>query len=223
MRAFCLSMLMAAMLIAGCATSEGESYAMAGYDFTGLSKIAIVEVSGKIYGDSIKNEVANLFTMEMMKKGYAVIERSQALNEIRKEQEFQASDLTTPEDAAKAGRILNVPAVMIINIPKYGSKMEMTAKLVDVETASILWIGSGSGNTNKGLATVVGAGLGAAAGAVIAGGDTNDRVIGGVIGGVAGGIAGNALSPDQRKQFRKVITDVCEDLPSRVPQTKQKK
>lgn len=220
MRAFCISVLMATLLIAGCATSEGESYAMAGYDFSGLNKIAIVDVSGKIYGDTVKNEVANLFTMEMMKKGYAVIERSAALNKIREEQEFQASDLTSPEDAARAGRILNVPAVLMINIPKYKSKMEMTAKLVEVETASILWIGSGSGNTNRGLATVVGAGLGAAAGAVIAGGDTNDRVIGGVIGGAAGGVAGYALSPEQRKQVKKVIAKVCEDLPPRVPQAK---
>jgi len=220
MRAFCISMLMAMLLIAGCATSEGESYAMAGYDFSGLDKIAIVDVSGKIYGDTVKNEVANLFTMEMMKKGYAVMERGSVLDKIRTEQEFQASDLTTPENAARAGQFLNVPAVLIINIPKYKSKMEMTAKLVDVETASILWIGSGSGNTNRGLATVVGAGLGAAAGAVIAGGDTNDRVIGGVIGGAAGGVAGYALSPEQRKQVKKVIAKVCEDLPSRVPQAK---
>ena len=220
MRTTCLCLLIAALGVAGCATSEGESYAMAGYDFTGIKKVAIVEVTGQIYGDAVKNEVANLFTMEMMKKGYAVIERSKALEEIRKEQEFQASDLTSPEDAARAGRILNVPAVLIINIPKYKSKMEMTAKMVDVETASILWIGNGSGNTNKGLATVVGAGLGAAAGAVIAGGDSNDRVVGAVVGGVAGGIAGNVLSPEQRTQVKKVIAKVCKDLPSRVPQAK---
>jgi hypothetical protein len=41
---------------------------------------------------------------------------------------------------------LNVPAVMTIDIPKYDSqKMSMSAKLIDVETAAILWIGNGDG------------------------------------------------------------------------------
>lgn len=220
MRTACLCSLMVALLVSGCGSSQGESYAMAGYDFSGLKKIAIVEVTGRVYGDAVKNEVSNLFTMEMMKKGYTVVERSTVLEKLREEQEFQASDLTESEDAARAGKILNVPAVMIINIPKYKDKMEMTAKLVDVEDASILWIGSGSGNTGKGLATVLGAAGGAVAGAVLAGGDSNDRIIGAVAGGVLGGVAGNVLSPEQREQVKKVIAKVCKDLPSRVPEKK---
>jgi len=214
MRSACLCTLMGAMLVAGCATSEGESYATAGYDFSSLDKIAVVEVTGRIHGDSIKNEVANMFTMELIKKGYGVIERAE-VQPLLKEQEFQSSDITTNEGAALAGRVKNVPAVMLINIPKYKEKMEITAKLIDVEDATILWIGTGSGSTGKTLATIVGAGVGAAAGAVIAGGDSSDRVIGGVIGGVAGGVAGNALSPDQKKQFRKVVDKVCKTLPPR--------
>ncbi|UCD49984.1 MAG: glycine zipper 2TM domain-containing protein [Phycisphaerales bacterium] len=219
MRVPCLCALAGALLVAGCATSEGESYATAGYDFSGLDKIAVVEVTGRIHGESIKNEVANMFTMELVKKGYAVIERSQ-IQSLLKEQEFQASDITTNEGAALAGRVQNVPAVMVVNIPKYKEEMEMTAKLIDVEDATILWIGTGSGSTGKTLATIVGAGVGAAAGAVIAGGDSNDRVLGGVLGGVAGGVAGNALSPDQRKQVRKVIAKVCKSLPPRYSEKK---
>ncbi len=121
--------------------------------------------------------------------------------------------------AARAGQILNVPAVMLIDIPTYkGEKMEMSAKMIDVEDGTILWIGTGSGKTGKTLSTIVGAGIGAAAGAVLAGGDSSDRVLGGVIGGVAGGVAGNVLSPDQEKQVKKVVAKVVESLPSRVPQ-----
>lgn len=216
MKNACLCTLLAALLVAGCASSEGESYATAGYNFAGLEKVAIVEVTGRVYGDAVKNQISNLFTMELMKRGYAVIERSQ-IQSILKEQEFQASDITTNEGAARAGAVLNVPAVLMIDIPKYKEKMEMSAKLINVEDGTILWIGTGSGSTGKTLATIAGAIGGAALGATVAGGDSNDRVLGGVIGGVVGGVAGNALSPDQEKQVKKIIKKVCDTLPSRIP------
>ena len=42
------------------------------------------------------------------------------------------------------GQVLNVPAVMLINIPKYEEEMTITAKMVNVENARIVWIGIGS-------------------------------------------------------------------------------
>ena len=211
---FCL--LASALLAAGCASSEGEGYAAAGYDFSRLDKVAIVEVTGRVYGDAVKNQIGNMFTQELMKRGYRVIERSQ-IPALLKEQEFQASDITTNEGAARAGAVLNVPAVLLIDIPKYKEEMEMSAKMVDVEDGTILWIGTGSGSTGKTLATIAGAVGGAALGAAVAGGDSSDRVVGGVIGGVVGGVAGNALSPDQAKQVRKVVAKTCKDLPPRIP------
>jgi len=83
--------------------------------FSGIDKIAIVEVTGKVYGDAVKNDISNLFTMELMKKGYVFIERK-GRRILLKEQDFQASDLTTTW-GSKAGQILNVPAVMLIEIP----------------------------------------------------------------------------------------------------------
>ncbi len=223
MRAVCVSMLLIAMTVAGCASSSGESYAAAGYNFANLDKVAIVEVTGRVYGDAAKNQISNMFVMELMKKGYTVVERSQ-VKALLKEQEFQASDLASDQGAAKAGRILNVPAVMTIDIPKYGNeKMSMSAKLIDVETAAILWIGSGDGNTGRTAATIVGAVAGVAAGAALGGGDTSDRVLGGVLGGAAGGAAGYLLSPDQAKVVRKVVAKVAESLPPRIPQVQTKK
>ena len=124
MRSVCLWILTAALLAAGCASSEGESYATAGYDFSNLDKVAIVEVTGKVYGDAAKNEIGNMFTMELMKRGYSVVERAE-VQALLKEQEFQASDITTNEGAAQAGRVRNVPAVLLINVPKYEDKIEL--------------------------------------------------------------------------------------------------
>lgn len=216
MKTVCVCILLAALIAGGCATVEGESYARAGFDFSGIEKVAILEVSGEVEGEVVKNQIGGLFEMELLKKGYTPVERAQ-VQALLKEQEFQASDITSEEGAAKAGNILNVPAVMLITIPKYAEDMSMTAKMIDVEGGGILWMGTGTGSTGRTLATILGAAAGAAVGAVAAGGDTGDRVVGGIAGGVLGGVVGYALSPKQEKHVRKVVRKICEGLPSRLP------
>jgi hypothetical protein len=223
MRTVLAGVLLSMLAAAGCSSSKAESTAVAGYDFGKIDKIAIVDVTGRIYNEAAKNRVSNLFAMKLMEKGYRLIERKD-IKTLLKEQQFQASDLASREGAAKAGRILNVPAVMIIDIPKYsGGKMEMTAKLIDVEDATILWMGTGRGDTGRGLATVGGAVLGAVGGAAIGnvasgGNRATGTAVGGILGGVAGGVAGYALSPEEETVLNKVIVKVVEKLPARVPQ-----
>jgi len=216
MRTLCICTLLAALLIGGCATGKGESQVRAGYDFGKVEKVAIIEVSGAVGGDAVKNQISDFFKMELLAKGYTPVERAQ-VQSLLKEQEFQASDLTSDENAAQAGAILNVPAVMLINIPNYSEEeMNMTAKMIDVEDGGVLWVGSGSGGTGKTLSTIVGAAIGAVTGAVVAGGDRGDRTAGGIVGGILGGVAGHALSPQQAEQVRKIIKQVCKKLPSRL-------
>ena len=102
MKAVLVGVLLTVLAVAGCASSEAESQAVAGYDFSGIDKIAIVEVTGRVYGDAVKNQISNLFTMELMKKGYTFIERKD-VKAILKEQEFQASDLTTDDRRRQGG------------------------------------------------------------------------------------------------------------------------
>jgi hypothetical protein len=216
-----MSVLLSALLVAGCASSKAESQMRVGYDFTQLNKIAVLDVTGAIRGETAKNQISSFFEMEMLGKGYTPVVRADAIKTLLKEQEFQTSGITSNEDAAKAGRILNVQAVLLVNIPSNKEEINMTAKMVDVQDGGILWVGSASGSTGKTLATVAGAVAGAAAGAVIAGGDTRDRVAGGVIGGVIGGVAGNALSPQQADQIEKIVKKLCKEMPSRIQTTKK--
>ena len=211
MKTVCISgLLIALMLVAGC--SKGESYVRAGYDFSKLNKVAVAEVAGAVEGEAAKNQIADFFGMELLKKGYTVVERQQ-IQALLKEQEFQASDLTRAEDAARAGRILNIPVVLVVNIPKYGEEMNMTAKMIDVEDAGVLWMGTASGRTGRTLATILGAAGGAAAGVAVAGED--NELVGGIIGGVLGGVAGQALTPQQAEQVQKMAKNMCKDLPPR--------
>ena len=215
MRSACMCLLLGATLVAGCASSTGESYMSPAFSPASVDRIAIASITGQVYGEAAKSAVADAITMELFKKGYRVMERSQ-MKAILDEQEFQASAITSDQDAAKAGRILNVPVVMLVSIPKYSNeKMELSVRLVQVETGELLWLGSGSGSTGRTGATAFGAAVGAVAGAVIAGGDSNDRTVGAVLGGLAGGAAGYALSPEQREQVQKAVQKTFEDFPSR--------
>jgi hypothetical protein len=203
---------LAALIVGGCASGKGESYSLVGFNFAELDKVAILEVTGAVAGDTVKNQIGTFFEMELIKRGYSPIERSR-VQALLKEQEFQASDITSNTGAARAGEVLNVPAVMLINIPKYKQEMTMTAKMVNVEDARILWIGNGSGTTGKTFATILGAAAGAAAGVAVAG--EGDQLVGGVAGAVLGGVAGQALSPQQEEQVKKIIAKVCESMPAR--------
>jgi len=214
MKQFSLSiLLMGLLVVAGCAAT-GESYIRQGFDFSQVDRVAIVEVSGAVYGEPAKNQISDYFAMELLKKGYIPVERVQ-VQALLKEQRFQASDVTSPDAIAKAGRILNVRTVMLINIPTYNEQMNMTAKMLNVEDASALWIGSGLGRTGKTLATIFGAAGGAAGGAVVAGDDSSSKTIGAIAGGLLGGVAGNALSPQQAEQVQKIIKKMCQNLPYR--------
>jgi len=189
MRVLLTCFLTAVTLVAGCATATGESQARAGYDFGGLEKVAVVDVTGAVVGDAAKNQIGDFFVLELLRRGFAPIERAQ-VQALLKEQQFQASEITSTEDAAKAGRILNVPAVMLVSIPDYGDEMSITAKMVAVEDGAILWQGTGYGRQGKMLATIFGAAAGAGAGA--AGGHAVGNRDGAVLGGIAGAVLGGA-------------------------------
>ena len=203
------------LVLGGCATSKGEGGTRVDYDFGAVEKIAIVEVSGAIAGDAAKNQISDFFAMELLKKGFTPVERAQ-VQTLMVEQQFQTSDFASTQGAARVGNILNVPAVMLINIPKYEDKMNMTAKIIRVEDGGILWIGSGFGSTGKTLSTVFGAMIGGGTGVAVAGDDTSDKVVAGVAGGVLGGLAGRALTPQQADQAQKIVKKMCESLPSRI-------
>jgi hypothetical protein len=206
-------LIIAVLLIGGCSSGRAESHSRAGYNFSMIDKVAIVAVEGAVKSEPAKNQIADLFAMEFLKKGYAPVERAH-VRVLLEEQELQASELTTEAGAAEAGKILNVPAVLVISIPHFSDEIAMTAKLVDIQDGSILWLGSGSGKTGKFLSTVFGAALGAGAGAAVS--SEEDELFGGVVGGVLGGIAGAALSPQETEQVQRIIKRMCRTLPSRL-------
>jgi len=194
----------------GCTTAE--SYSRKGYDFYQIEKVAVVDVIGPVGSEAAKNQIADFFVMELLKKGYSPIERSQ-VQILLNEQKFQASDVTSNEGIAQAGEILNVPVVLFINVPKFKEEITLSAKMVNVQDGSILWMGTATGTTGKTLNTILGAAGGAIVGAAVSNND--NRVIGAIGGGVVGGAAGQLLSPQVEQKVRELAKKICESLPNR--------
>lgn len=196
------------MILGGCAT--GESTISPAFDEVNPEKVALVDVSGDISGDAPKNQVEDFFIAEMMEKNYRLIERNR-VNKILDEQDFQRSDRTTDSEASQIGKIINVPAVVMLEANVDGEKVSVTGKMIDTETAEVLWVGTGGAGSGESFAKAGGAVIGALTGSQV--GEGSGRVVGGVAGGVLGGEAGEALSPQTAKVVQDAIEQMVEELP----------
>ncbi len=208
------------------ACSSGSSFVKPGYNFNSVGKVAVV-VSLNVGYPPQQQEIADLFAMQILKKGYDVIDRVNVAD-LQREAAFQnTSGITSPDGRAQLA-IRNVSTVVVVNIsvPPAGSaqvyygdneQVSMTAKMLDVRTGTLLWAGEGTGDLKGGLAVfgggLLGAGAGATAGWAIA--RTPGAIIGGVAGALAGGTAGAVLQPDTEQLLRSVIEKTCRDLPAR--------
>lgn len=193
----------------GCAT--GSSTFSPAFQAVSLDRIAVVEVSGDIQGQAPKNQVEDFFAMELLRKGYRVIERTR-VESILEEQDFQHSEFTSSEAAIEKGRILNVAAVVMLDVAVAGEGVTVTGRMLDPETGEILWMGTGSGGTRKTLATVVGAAAGAMGGHQVRG---RSRTLATITGGVLGGAAGHALAPEIAQVVQNAVREMVRDLPQR--------
>ncbi len=201
-----IGLSIALLFAVGCAT--GESTISPAFHDVQPEEVALVEVSGDIKGDAPKNQVEDFFAMEMLEKGYQVIERSR-VDSVLEEQDFQRSDRTTDQEMAQIGEIMNVPAVATLDAHVAGEKVSVTGRMIDAETAEVLWVGTSRGGSGSTLATV-----GGAIGGAVAGSEVADSA-GAVAGGVLGGAAGDALSPQAARVVQNAIKEMVDELPAR--------
>jgi len=131
--------------------------------------------------------MTNLLVKYLVKDGtYSVIERS-ALDKILAEQNFSNSDRANPNSAAKIGKLLGVDAIIVGVITQFGGENKDTkvggggggwggfglggishkkskaivsvdARLVDIDTAEILGVADGKGESSRESTSLVGGG-----------------------------------------------------------------
>jgi len=203
-----------ALFAAACASTQGESYFSKSYDIARVQHIAIVDGNNPTFKPETRQILLDSVQFEFFKRGWSVIERAniqKAVDELK----FQNADLTSPDNRRKLGSVLNVEALAVINIGTQDDLIVVSAKMLDVESGELIWMGTGQGELNRGMSTVAGSVAGAVAGAVIGNQIGGHGSGGAVIGGVLGGASGNLMTPSQLENAREVVTAVCESIPQR--------
>jgi curli biogenesis system outer membrane secretion channel CsgG len=131
--------------------------------------------------------IADLLVKNLVQDGtYSVIERK-ALDKILAEQNFSNSDRANPASAAKIGKILGLDAIIVGSITEFGNEtknlkvggagggfggfgiggigkkdskanVQLDARLVDIDTAEILGVAEGKGQSKRSSTSLLGGG-----------------------------------------------------------------
>jgi len=198
-------LVIAVLLIVGCRAQQESSF-RAGYDFSGVNKVAIVSVEGALPSEAAKDEIADFFAIELLERGYAPMGRAQVRASLaEQETENEITDLTTPEGAVEAGLALDVPAVITIKIPHFGEEISISATMIDVEDRSILWLATDTGRGGGTFSSIFSS---------KSGGSKNDGLLGPIMGDVMGS-TDQPLSPQDAERAQRIVKKMCRSLPSK--------
>lgn len=148
--------------------------------------------------------ISSMIVTNLVRDGtYRVIERQQ-LDKILQEQNFSNSERANPATAAKIGKILGLNAIIIGTITEFGAEKKnidvgavtsrfglprvgtssgkanvvLDARMVNTETAEIMAVASGKGQSSRGGVMLSGYGGGAAGGIDMGSSDFQRTIIG---------------------------------------------
>jgi hypothetical protein len=137
-----------------------ETSVDASFDPEQLAKLAVIAYTEERSRQSQSDQqrlVEDIFVQTLLDRGHVVVARSD-IQSVLTEQELAKSGLTD-SNAVSVGKLLNVPAVLVVRITEYSTEMQrdfgkstrtsmaratVGARLIAVETGSIWWQGSHS-------------------------------------------------------------------------------
>lgn len=181
--------------------------------------------------------ITDLLVKRLVQDGtYSVIER-QAMDKILKEQNFSNSDRANPNSAAKLGKLLGVDAIIVGAITQFGGESKnqgvggggggwggfglggfkhketkaivtLDARIVDIDTAEILAVADGKGESSRSSTSLTGGGgnwRGFGAGGVDFGSsDFQNTIIGEAIKGAVDQMSTGVIAGAPKLQARKI-------------------
>lgn len=184
--------------------------------------------------------ICDLLVKYLVKDGsYTVVER-RALDKLLAEQNFSTSDRANPATAAKIGKILGLDAIIVGSITQFGNETKNTkvggaggglggfglggfghkktkaivaidARMVDVDTAEILAVADGKGESKRESTSLLGGGgnwHGFGAGAVDFGSsDFQQTIIGEAVNAAVEQLSGNVISAKDKLQARTIVVE----------------
>ncbi len=182
--AFCLPLAARAQDSAPPAQGRKKRVAVFDFDYATVKTNSAAVFGSDI---DIGKGISNLLVKNLVQDGtYSVIERK-ALDKILSEQNFSNSDRADPTSAAKIGKLLGLDAIIIGSITEFGNETKNTnvggggwgfggfgiggighkdskanvqidARLVDIDTAEILGVAEGKGQSKRSSTSMLGGG-----------------------------------------------------------------
>ena len=190
MKRFLLACLMVAIAVPALAQAQGQprKKRVAILDFEyGTVRTHVAALFGSDV--DVGKGIADLIVKHLVKDGtYSVIERKM-LDKILAEQNFSTSDRANPASAAQIGKILGVDAIIVGSITQFGGETQSTkvggvgagiggfglggfgkkktkaivsidARIIDIDTAEILGVADGKGESKRESTSLLGGGGG---------------------------------------------------------------
>ena len=206
-------------VLSGCGTSPtGKSYVRIGYNFSKLDLVAIVNVVGDVESETVKRQIADMFTSQLLSKGYAPVEYQYTQRQLR-DKNFIADDLSPGASAIEAGQVLNVPAVMLIEVPLLEDEISITAKILDVDNGSAIWVGNGTKSIRQYITSIDDSSFGDISGNIF---PEFDQQASGTENSQKGSEKPQLpLTVAEAKQVEKVIVEICRSLPPKSERARQ--
>ncbi|MCF7975225.1 MAG: hypothetical protein K9N55_15530 [Phycisphaerae bacterium] len=132
--------------LVGCSsyyTTPANSYLRVGYDLSQVDQVGMVNVVGAVQSDVVSKQIEDAFTAQILQKGYAPVV-SEFLTRQLMQIQFEGSTMSPEVFAIEAGRALDYSTMLVINVPNFSDEISITAKLLDVKSGSVIWIGQNS-------------------------------------------------------------------------------
>jgi curli biogenesis system outer membrane secretion channel CsgG len=184
--------------------------------------------------------ISDLLVKYLVKDGtYSVIERK-ALDKILAEQNFSNSDRANPMSAAKIGKLLGIDAMIVGSITQFGNETKSTkvggaggglggfglggfghskskaivaldARMIDIDTAEILAVAEGKGESSRSSTSMLGGGgnwHGFGAGGVDFGSsDFQNTIIGEAVKAAVEQMSTGVIAGNSKLQIRTVVVE----------------
>ncbi|MCY4600243.1 MAG: FlgO family outer membrane protein [Acidobacteria bacterium] len=184
--------------------------------------------------------ISDMLVTSLVNDGtYSVIERAM-LDQILAEQDFSNSDRADSRSAAQIGRVLSVDAIIVGSVTQFGNDTRSTglggigravgrigfgafdqeetkavvaidARIIDVDTAEILAVAQGSGESSRRSTSILGGGgswRGFGAGGVNFGSsDFQETILGEAVRFATENLSGELVSQNARIELRQVVVE----------------
>lgn len=229
-------LLLAAMVLSG-AEPRKKRVAVLDFDYATVHSAVSALFGADV---DVGKGIADLLVKDLVRDGtYSVIERKM-LDKILAEQNFSNSDRANPTSAAQIGRILGVDAIIVGSITQFGNEtnekkiggaggtwggfglggfkskkskaiVTVDARIVDIDTAEILAVADGYGESERSGTGILGGGAGpggfGVGGVDFSSSDFQQTILGEAVKKAVDDMSTDVIASNSKLQARQIVVE----------------